>query len=208
MRRVQPRQHTRQPATEHIKKPTGARWNSMSCVCSMCVRGRPSTGCQKSSVWRPARPKRSGNVGVRHVPTKQNDCGGVVVSEFESEVLAARARIMSNMLYVVLPCSAFCASLSSPNPDLRLKSLMRTAAMRWIQNCKPDPDPTVKQKNIRPSAPSNSISRVCSRPAGTRIFKNRLFGGRRGRKGRETSRLAMFRGNKRSPVGRGVRIRV
>ena len=48
----------------------------------------------KSSVWRPARPKRSGNVGVRHVPTKQNDCGGVVVSEFESEVLAARDRIM------------------------------------------------------------------------------------------------------------------
>ena len=31
---------------------------------------------KKSSVWRPARPKRSGNVGVRHVPTKQNDYGG------------------------------------------------------------------------------------------------------------------------------------
>ena len=31
---------------------------------------------KKSSVWRSARPKRSGNVGVRHVPTKQNDYGG------------------------------------------------------------------------------------------------------------------------------------
>ena len=58
------------------------------------------------------------------------------------------------------------------------------------------------------SAPSNSISRVCSRPAGTRIFKNRLFGGLRGRKGRETSRLAMFQGNEKTAVGRGVIIRV
>ena len=44
--------------------------------------------------------------------------------------------------------------------------------------------------------------------AGTRIFKNRLFGGLRGRKGREMSRLAIFRGNKKTAVGRGVRIRV
>ena len=31
---------------------------------------------QKSSVWRPARPKRSGNVTISHVPRKQNDSGG------------------------------------------------------------------------------------------------------------------------------------
>ena len=31
---------------------------------------------KNSSVWRPARPKRSGNVGVGHVLTKQNDYGG------------------------------------------------------------------------------------------------------------------------------------
>ena len=92
--------------------------------------------------------------------------------------------------------------------DFKAKYTTRTAAMRWIQNCQPHPDPSVEQKHIRPSAPSNSISRVCSRPAGTRIFKNRLFGGLRGRKGRETSRLAMFRGDKTTPVGRGVRIRV
>ena len=99
-------------------------------------------------------------------------------------------------------------SFSRPLCVLPFEKLMRTAAMRWIQNYQSCPDPSVEQKHIRPSAPSNSISRVCSRPAGTRIFKNRLFGGLRGRKGRETSRLAMFRGNKRSPVGRGVRIRV
>ena len=92
--------------------------------------------------------------------------------------------------------------------DLKAKYTTRTAVMRWIQNCQPCPDPSVERNNIRPSAASNSISRVCSRPAGTRIFKNRLFGGLRGRKGRETSRLAMFRGNKKTAVGRGVRIRV
>ena len=31
---------------------------------------------QKSSVWRPARPKRPGNAGISHVPRKQNDSGG------------------------------------------------------------------------------------------------------------------------------------
>ena len=44
--------------------------------------------------------------------------------------------------------------------------------MRRIQNCHPRPDPTVEQKIIRPSAPSNSISRACVfEAAGTRIFK-------------------------------------
>ena len=38
--------------------------------------------------------------------------------------------------------------------------------------------------------------------------KSRLFGGLRGRKGRETSRLAIFRGNNKRSEGRGVRIRV
>ena len=85
---------------------------------------------------------------------------------------------------------------------------MRTAAMRWIQSCEPDPDPTVEQKIIRPdSALKLHIARVFE-AAGTRIFKSRLFGGLRGRKGRETSRSAMSRGNKTTPVGRGVRIRV
>ena len=92
--------------------------------------------------------------------------------------------------------------------DFKAKYTTRTAEMRWIQDYQSFPDPSVEQKNIRPSAPSNSISRVCLRPAGTRISKSRLFGGLRGRKGRETPGLAMSRGNKRSPVGRGVRIRV
>ena len=35
---------------------------------------------------------------------------GVVVSEFESEVLAARDRIMYHMWYEGLPCTAFCPS--------------------------------------------------------------------------------------------------
>ena len=105
-------------------------------------------------------------------------------------------------------CTAFLRSFSHPTPDLNAKYTTRTAAMRWIQNCQLRTKPFVEQKNIRPSAPSNSISRVCSRPAGTRISKSRLFGGLRGRKGREMLELAMSRGNKKRPVGRGVRIRV
>ena len=92
--------------------------------------------------------------------------------------------------------------------DFKAKYTTRTVVMRWIQNYQSCPDPYVEQNNIRPSAASNSISRVCSRPAGTRISKNRLFGGLRGRKGRETPGLAMSRGNKTTPVGRGVRIRL
>ena len=92
--------------------------------------------------------------------------------------------------------------------DFKDKYTTRTEAMRWIQNCQPHPDPAVEQKNIRPSAASYSISRVCLRPAGTRIFKTRLFGGLRGRRGRETLGLAMSRGNKKRSEGRGVRIRV
>jgi hypothetical protein len=52
------------------------------------------------------------------------------------------------------------------------------------------------------------VFHVRSRPAVNRISKNRLFGGLRGRKGRETSGLDMFRRNKTTAGGRGVRIRV
>ena len=41
-----------------------------------CVRGRRHQNFQKSSVWRPARPKRSGNVTISHVPRKQKESGG------------------------------------------------------------------------------------------------------------------------------------
>ena len=42
-----------------------------------CVRGRRHQIFQKSSVWRPARPERSGNVTINHIPRKQKDCGGL-----------------------------------------------------------------------------------------------------------------------------------
>ena len=42
-----------------------------------CVRGRRHQIFQKSSVWRPARPERSGNVTINHIPRKQNDSGGL-----------------------------------------------------------------------------------------------------------------------------------
>ena len=42
-----------------------------------CVRGRRHQNFQKSSVWRPARPERSGNVTINHIPRKQKDCGGL-----------------------------------------------------------------------------------------------------------------------------------
>ena len=38
--------------------------------------GRRYQNFQKSSVWRPARPKRPRNAGISHVPRKQNDPGG------------------------------------------------------------------------------------------------------------------------------------
>ena len=47
VRRVQARQHTRQPATEHIKTSTGARWNSMSRVCPR----PPGTGVFKTRLF-------------------------------------------------------------------------------------------------------------------------------------------------------------
>ena len=48
-----------------------------ACVPCICVfeAGRQQN-FKSSSVWRPARPNRSGNVGIGHVPTKQNDYGG------------------------------------------------------------------------------------------------------------------------------------
>ena len=50
-------------------------------ICRIAIGGltgqaeRNGQMCQNSPVWRHARPKRSGNAGVRHVPTKQNNSG-------------------------------------------------------------------------------------------------------------------------------------
>ena len=71
------------PANARGNRPQNiskSRRELVETLCRACVPCVFEAGRQqnfkKSSVWRPARPKRPGNVGVRHVPTEKNDYGG------------------------------------------------------------------------------------------------------------------------------------
>ena len=80
-------------------------------VFHVCPRPRrPSTECQKAVCLEACEAE---NVGKRRGQTCSDETKrlrGVVVSEFESDVLAARDRIMYHMWYEGLPCTALCPS--------------------------------------------------------------------------------------------------